>query len=145
MTNTWIVVADEAKARILSMSKLTEPLVEFKTSTSSEAKMLDQELVSDKSGTSYDGSGQGRHSMGERHEHKEQYGIRFAKEIGDYLEENRQTNTYSKLIIIAAPRFLGVLRKVLTKGVLELITLEVDKDLTMMDSQVIREYLPPYL
>lgn len=145
MTNTWIVVADEAKARVLSLSKLTEPLVEFKTSTSSEAKMLDRELVSDKSGTSHGGSGQGRHSVGERHENKEQYEIRFAKEIGDYLEENRQTNTYSKLIIIAAPRFLGVLRKVFTKGVLELITLEVDKDLTMMDTQVIKEYLPPYL
>lgn len=145
MANTWIVVADEATARILSMSKLTEPLVEFKTSTSSEAKMLDQELVSDKSGTSHGGSGQGRHSVSERNEHKEQYGVRFAKEIGDYLEEKRQKNAYSKLIIIAAPRLLGVLRKVLSKGVLELITLEVDKDLTMMDSQVIREYLPPIL
>ena len=142
---TWIVVADEAKARVLSLSKLTEPLIEFKTSNSLEAKMLDQELVSDKSGISHDSSGQGRHSVGEKHEHKEQYEIRFAKKISDYLEENRQASAYSKLIIIAAPHFLGVLRKTLTQGVLNLVTLEVDKDLTMMDNQVIKEYLPPYL
>ena len=145
MTKTWVVVADEAKARILSMSKLNEPLIEFKTTSSLEAKMLDQELVSDKSGRSYDSSGEGRHSMGEKHAHKEQYGIRFAKEIADYLEENRQRSAYLKLIIIAAPHFLGVLRKALSKDVLSLVILEVDKDLTMMDSQVIREHLPASL
>jgi len=145
MSKMWIVVADEAKARILSLDKLTEPLVEIKNFYSEEAKKRDQDIVSDKSGTSYDSSGQGRHSMGEKNEKKEQYGIRFAKEISDSLEKNRLLNTYTKLVIIAAPRFLGLLRKTFSKEVSEMISLEVDKDLTMKDNEIIREYLPQYL
>ncbi len=145
MTKMWIVVADEAKARILSLEKLTEPLVEIQTFNSEEATKRDQDIVSDKSGTSYDSSGQGRHSMGDRNEQKEQYAIRFAKEISECLEKNRLLNSYTKVVIIAAPHFLGLLRKTFSKEVSEMISLEVDKDLTMKDNKIIREYLPQYL
>ena len=145
MSKIWIIVADEAKARILSTNKSTEALVELHALSSSEASMKEQDLVSDKPGRSYGSAGQGRHSMGEKSEHKAQYAIRFAKELGSYLEKSRQSKAYMKLIIIAAPRFLGLLRKEFSKGVSELISLEVDKDLTMIETQQIREHLPQYL
>jgi len=145
MTKLWIVVADEAKARILSTNNSTDALSELQTLSTSETSMREQDLVSDKSGKSYDSAGKGRHSMGEKSDHKEQYAIRFAKEIGTYLENHRQSKDYMKLIIVAAPHFLGLLRKEFSKGVSELISLEIDKDLTMVDTQHIREHLPQYL
>ena len=145
MSKIWVVVADEAKARILSTSKLTEPLVEVQSLSSSEAYDREQDLVSDKPGRGSNGSGQGKHAMDEKTTHKEQYAIRFAKELADFLEKNQQKKTYMKLIIVAAPRFLGLLRKELGKGVTELVSLEIDKDLTMMEPQAIREHLPQYL
>ncbi|MEH6456531.1 MAG: host attachment protein [Cocleimonas sp.] len=145
MSKIWVVVADEAKARILSTSKSTEPLVEIQSFSSPEAHDREQDLVSDKPGKGSNGSGEGKHAMDEKHTHKEQYALHFAKELGNLLEKNQQSKTYVKLIIVAAPRFLGLLRKELSKGVNELVSLEIDKDLTMMEPQAIREHLPQYL
>jgi len=145
MSKIWIVVADEAKARILSTDKSPDPLVEVKSLASSEASMLEQDLVSDKPGRSSDSSGVGRHSVGEKSEHKEQYAIRFAKEVSDDLDKNLRSGAFKKLIVIAAPRFLGLLRKELSQAVSGVVSLEVDKDLTMMEPKDIREHLPQYL
>ncbi len=144
MPKVWVVVADEAKARILSTSKSTEPLVEINSLLSPEAHDREQDLVSDKPGRGGNGSGEGRHAMDEK-THKEQYALRFAKQLSDLLEKNQQSKSYMKLIIVAAPRFLGLLRKELSKGVNELVSLEINKDLTMMESQDIRKHLPQYL
>ncbi len=145
MSKIWVVVADEAKARILSTSKSTDPLIEIQSLSSSEAYDREQDLVSDKPGRGSNGSGQGKHAMDEKMTHKEQYAVRFAKELADLLEKNQQKKTYMNLIVVAAPHFLGLLRKELGKGVTELVSLEIDKDLTMMEPQAIREHLPQYL
>ena len=144
MSKVWILVADEAKARILSTSKSTEPLVEIESLLSPEALDREQDLVSDKPGRGGNGSGEGKHAMDEK-THKEQYALRFAKQLSDLLAKNQQSKSYNKLIIVAAPRFLGLLRKELSKGVNQLVSLEIDKDLTMMESQDIRKHLPQYL
>ena len=107
--------------------------------------MSKQDLVSDKPGRSFDSGGQGRHAMGNKTDPKEQIAIRFAKELADYLEKNRQKKAYIKLFIIAAPHFLGLLRKELSKGVSELVSFEVDKNLTALETDSIRKHLPEYL
>ena len=145
MSKIWIVVADEAITRILSTSKSTEPLVEINSLSSFEAHDREQDLVSDRPGRGSNGSGEGRHAMDEKTTHKEHNALRFAKQLSDLLEKNRQSKTYTKLIIVAAPRFLGSLRKEIGKGVSDLVSLEIDKDLTKMDPQAIREHLPQYL
>ena len=145
MSKIWVVVADEAKSRILSTDKTTEPLIELDELISPEATMSKQDLVSDKSGRSFDSGGQGRHAMGDKTDPKEQVAIRFAKELAAYLERNRQKKAYIKLFVIAAPHFLGLLRKELSKGVSELVSLEVDKNLTTLDPKSIRKHLPQYL
>ena len=145
MSKIWIVVADEGIARILSTSKSTEPLVEINSLSSFEAYDREQDLVSDKPGRGSNGAGKGKHAMDEKNTHKEQYAIRFAKQLGDLLEKNQHSKSYMKLIIVAAPHFLGLLRKELNKGVNELVSLEIAKDLTKLDPQAIREHLPQYL
>ena len=145
MSKVWIVVADEAKARILTTNKSTEPLVEMKSLVSDEANEREQDLVTDKQGRGSSGVGQARHGMDEKNTQKDQYALRFAKQLSDLLEKNQHDKSYMKLIIVAAPRFLGLLRKELSKNVTDLVSLEVDKDLTMLEPNAIREHLPQYL
>ena len=145
MSKIWVVVADEAKARIFSAEKPVDPIVEINVMSSSEASMLEQDLVSDKPGRGASSSGQGKHAVEEKSAHKEQYAIRFAKEVSDYLDENLHTKSFKKIHLVAAPRFLGLLRKELSQGVDEVISLQLDKDLTMMESEEIREHHPKYL
>jgi len=145
MSKIWIVVADESMARIFSTSKSTDPLLEIDSVSSFEAHSREQDLVSDKQGRHSSGPGKRKHVMSEIITHKEQYAINFSKQLSELLEKNQQSKSYTKLIIIAAPHFLGLLRKKLTKGVNDLISLEINKDLTMLDSDLIREHLPKYL
>ena len=77
--------------------------------------------------------------------HKEHNTLSFAKQLSDLLEKNQQSKTYTKLIIVAAPRFLAMLRKEIGKSVSDLVSLEIDKDLTKMEPQSIREHLLQYL
>ena len=145
MSKIWIVVADEAKARVLSTDKSSGPLVEVNSMTSSEGTMMERDLVSDKPGRSSDSSGTGIHSVGEKSEHKEQYAIRFAKELSDDLEKNLRSKAFMKLIIVAAPHFLGLLRNELSPADSEMVSLEVNKDLTIMEPKDIREHHPQNL
>ena len=144
MSKVWVVVADEARARILTTDKATEPLIEIDELVSLEATLPEKDLVSDKPGRSFDSNGEGRHAMGQKTNPKEQISIRFAKELADHLEKNRHKKTYIKLFIIAAPHFLGLLRKELSKGVSEIVLLEIDKNLTTLEPKSIREHLPQY-
>ena len=144
MSKVWIVVADEARARILTRDESTEALIEVNELVSLDANAPEKDLVSDKPGRSFDSNGEGRHAMGQKTDPKEQISIRFAKELADYLEKNRQKKTYIKLIIIAAPHYLGLLRKELSKGVSELVSLEIDKNLAAQDNKSIRKHLPEY-
>lgn len=144
MSKVWVVVAGDAKARILTRDETTETLIEVHELVSFDAYVPEKSLVSDKPGRAFDSNGKGRHAMGYKTDPKEQVSIRFAKELADYLETNRQKKVYIKLYIIAAPHLLGLLRKELSKGVSELVLLEIDKNLVAQDIKSISEHLPPH-
>ncbi|WP_158278924.1 host attachment protein [Leucothrix arctica] len=145
MSKIWVVVADEAKVRIFSAEKPKGTLTEIKEMTSSEATMLEQDLVSDKPGRGESNSGARKHAFEEKTSHKAQYAIRFSKEVSEYLEASLQSKSFGRLTLVAAPHFLGMLRKDLSAAIDEVVSFQLDKDLTMMTPQEIREHLPEYL
>jgi len=141
----WILVADEAKARFFSADKPVSPLIEIKVIESPEGSMLDQQIVSDKPGRGSTHFDQGKHAVGKKSVHKEQYATQFAKEVNEYLIKNLHTKAFGRLIVVSAPHFLGLLRKEFSKGVTGTISFQLDRDLTMMAPKEIREHLPKFL
>ena len=55
---------------------------------------------------------------------------RFAKDIAAALYRRAHAGRFDKLVVVAPPRVLGVLRKELHKEVVERITAELPKELT---------------
>jgi protein required for attachment to host cells len=53
---------------------------------------------------------------------------RFAKDIAKKLYQLAHANRYQRLVIVAPPKVLGVLRKALHKEVLERVEAEIAKD-----------------
>lgn len=53
---------------------------------------------------------------------------RFAKELCDFLERSYMATAYRSLALVAAPSFLGSLRRHLKHWLREKVTLELDKD-----------------
>jgi protein required for attachment to host cells len=71
---------------------------------------------------------------------KEEEAIRFAKQVAEALQAGLAD--YERLYLIAAPHFLGLLRKDLDKAVQARIVKEIDKDLTKHTLEDIRAHLP---
>ena len=57
----------------------------------------------------------------------------FTNDISNFLEKIEKENTFDKIIIIAPPKMLGDLRKILSPHVKDRIVAEFDKDLTKLN------------
>ena len=145
MKHAWIVVADSARARILSAVGPNSALRPVEQLVSPASRMHDRDLTSDKPGRALSGSGKGRHATSGSKTAKEQIAISFAKEVADQLEKGRTDNQYRRLVMVADPKFLGLLMKSLSDPAEKLVSLKIDKDLSKLSEEEIRERLPTYI
>ena len=76
---------------------------------------------------------------------REEGTVRFACELCDTLESARSRGEFDKLYLIAAPAFLGTIRKHQTAAVQRITGGEVAKNIAIQDLQAIRQHLPERL
>lgn len=145
MSQMWIVVANSSMARILSIAGPQEPLVELECLSHSAGRLLDQQLVSDRPGRSHDAAGVARHAMETEVTPKQEEALRFAEEVAARLRKAHAAHLFDHLTIVAAPRFLGLLRERIGPEVTRSLKETVDKDLAMMSPAEIRARLPEHL
>lgn len=145
MQKTWVLVADTTRARVFEVDKPMGPLQERETLVHVQGRLHEQELTSDRRPGRNAGGNGGAHSLGHEDDPKKQEGIRFAKQLGGYLEDAHNSHQFDKLYIVAAPSFLGDLRQNLGKSVQQAVTETVAKNVTRMEPVTIREHLPERL
>lgn len=143
--NTLIIVADNSRARIFKTDHPNSPIVEIETMAHPEGRLHEQDMVSDLPGKNAGEGGGGDHAFQEKIEPKEHEVIEFAKRTADYLDNARKKNQLDQLLIIAAPEFLGELRKQMTDETNELVVFELDKNLTQHSLDDIKIHLPKNL
>jgi protein required for attachment to host cells len=141
--NTWVLVADSSRARLLTLEK-DRSLSEAEAFISPENRLKEQALKSDRPGRSFDSRGGGRHGMEPGATAQEQVVIGFAKELAERLNALRTSGQMEKLVLIAAPAFLGHLRSKLGDQTEKLVALSIDKDLTQQDLPQIAEHIPKF-
>ena len=141
MLHTWILVAESSRAKLYSASSRKGPLSEVTAFVHPEGRLHAGDLVSDRSGSDSGSIGQGRHVVDDKTIPKKQENINFAREIAEYLEGARNKGTFRRLILIAPPAFLGLLRDTLGKEVLDLVTEQIDKNLVQQPPTVVREHV----
>ena len=137
MATTWIVAADSSRARILQVAG-RQRLEEIDSLLNPEGRLNDRELTTDAHprfrGT--DGPGSDRQEM-PAVEHAVEL---FAKRVGGYLDKARTEHRYDQLVLVAAPKFLGTLRKELGKEVAKLVADELPKDLSWLNARELEHY-----
>ena len=138
----WVIVADESQATIYTQDTTRSPLEEMAVFNNEAARKTIDDLISDSGGRSFDSKGQGRHTMTrEKSDPKKQAAITFAKEIADRIVRARHEGTCRDFALIAAPRFLGILRDKLTTAGNIVPFLAIDKDVVRQDIAVIEKLL----
>lgn len=124
MKTVWVLVADEAMARILEQPPEGGDLLPVQELTDPDAHARESEMHRSPHGRR---GTQATVSAGdsERHQHAQV----FAGRVADYLAECLRQKRYDLLHIVAAPRMLGYLRKALSPQVAEAVGITQDKDL----------------
>lgn len=145
MSKIWIVVADSVYARFFAADSRIGPITEFKDLVHPEARLKNGELRSDAGGRTFDSAGQGRHAKSQRVEPREEEAQRFAREVGRALETAAQAGEYERLVLVAPPKFLGLLRTCIGSRVQGVVTTELGKDLVHHTPEQIRSALPERL
>lgn len=144
MSKHWIVVADQSKARIFTVEDPRGELQELEQLENPTGRDQAQTLGSDRPGRSFDSSGQGRHAMGTSVEPKEQEAVRFAKQVADRLRAACHAGRCNRLLLVAGPHFIGLLKEQLD-SLADVKVTEIVKNLGQYDSREIRTRLPERL
>ena len=145
MPKTWILVADSSVARIFVPKGPTGPLVEIESLSHTASRLHDRDLASDKPGRTFDSMGAGRHSKELEVSPKEEEAVRFAEQLASRVNSARAAGEIDGLMVIAAPRFLGLLRQRLDPSTHKIVSFELDRDLTRLGPEEIRSHLPERL
>lgn len=141
----WIVVANRGVARLFQARQPTGPLQELDAFIHPEARLREQDLVSDRPGRGSERFGPGGHAEDPDTTLVEQETSNFALELSRFLLKGRTDGRFDGLMLIAAPEFLGSLRDRLDGPTRGRIMLEVAKNLVHLDAAAVRNYLPDRL
>lgn len=104
------------------------------------APMRESEFASDRPGRSFDIVGAGRHAMSQKVSGQEQQTLHFARQITDFLNNAVASSDVTRLVLLAAPKFLGYLRSELSDTALRAVVLAEPRNLVDLEEEEIRKY-----
>ena len=123
---TRVIVADSARARIFSSHGTLLQLEEIEGFAHPVARSSNREMTSDAAGRSVDGHG----SLDPATSARDHEAENFARMLGRHLKDLHNTQHFEQIMLVAPPRFLGMLRKHLPKPLDRLVAVTVDKDMS---------------
>lgn len=137
----WILVADRAKARLLhALPDGQGPFPVLKCYVHEEGRRRDKDRDSAEPGRVIHPAGYV--SAVEPHEDRNHLEARkFASILIDDLERNSLENRFDQLMVIAPPKFLGVLREAWYPDLKKKIFLEVSQDLMPLSDAELQQRL----
>lgn len=144
--NLRIVVTDEREASFFDTSKLIGPLTARGSLQNGAAGLKDSDLETDRPGRRHNGSAGVSHGHshgvdGERSTERHDVEL-FAKAVAQRIEADRIKNNFDKLLLIAPPKMLGLLRQSLSTPTRALVAGEVSKDLKRHGEDAILREIP---
>ena len=129
MNNTWVLVAHRGGARLFENKGPGKGLNLLHDIPHPEGRLKNKDIGADKPGRSFDSRGQSRHSLSSEQEPTAHVAEQFAKPLSTLLDDGRNQQRYSKLVLVAEPRFLGSLRAALSSPTAAMVTASLGKDL----------------
>jgi protein required for attachment to host cells len=133
------MVANSSIARFFEVEK-SGSLKEIDTLVHPESRLHARDLVSDKTGRSFESSTVARHAIEPKTNPKEVEEDKFARQITNHLNTAHQDGKFKHLCIAASPHFLGLLRQSLSPSTTQSLSAEIDKDITHMPPLDIKKH-----
>ena len=128
-TITWILIADNGHARTVENDGPGHGIRPLDDMTFDSLGKREGELWADQPGRSFDSAGQHRHAMEPSTDATETEARKFFQLVAGKLEDARKAGRFDRLILVAPPHALGLLRKTLPDDLGARVTAELAKDL----------------
>ncbi len=138
---TWVLIADSSRARILGTKGPLDDLAPVEDQVFRNAHPRLRDILSDRPGRTFDSAGAGRHAMAYSSDARREDERAFATRLSAVLEDALRRNAFDQLVVVAAPRMLGDLRKEIPADVRKLVKAEVAKDLTQVPNSKVAAFL----
>ncbi len=145
-----VVLASEGEADFYDLdSRLRTPTFVSRLSDP-RAHLHDRDFKSDRPGRVFDhaapaGGRRGavaRHGTGGERRPRRHEAELFARTIAEQLQQALARDEFDRLVVMAEPRFLGVLRQALPDSIRPHVAAEVGKDLIRETPSVVRAHIP---
>lgn len=141
MSKQLVLVADSSRARFFTTENTKKELTEIESISHSEGRLHVHDVTSDLPGRHVGNKSTGSDTYQAATEPEEQMMIDFAKHLDHHLDQLITQHEVTKLSIIAAPHFLGILRKNLSSKAEKIISFELNKDLVQHSLDDIKKHL----
>jgi protein required for attachment to host cells len=143
-----IVVADGGEALFYDADSTRGPLRLAGRMADPAARMHDRDLVTDRPGRKFDraqvghrGGTSGHAAGGEESPRKHETQV-FARRVIEELERASRSDGFQRVVVMAGPAFLGLLRGELSGALRSKVVAEVPKDLVHQGESAVLQHLP---
>jgi protein required for attachment to host cells len=149
MQNSWVLVANGSQARIFNLDEPKKNISLVKEFSHPESRMKTDKLSSDRQGHymsgGTQGSTQGSGSFQEATDPKTYELERFAMELTKTLDEGRAANKFEKVVLVASPHFLGLLKQSMSDQLGKAVSHTIQKDYTAINERDMLDQLRTYM
>lgn len=142
---TWILVADGGTAKVFEHLGPGKGLRTVTGLKFEQEHLQAREINSDRPGRSYSSVGPGRSAIEPSSDPVAVRERRFVEAVALELDKQLTARAFDRLIVAAAPTALGDLRPALSKGLRDVIVLELPKDLTKLPTPDLEAHLAEHL
>lgn len=124
----WVVLADGSRAAVYSTSRIGGPLEPQWQDDSPEARKSTGDLGTDRPGRSQESADGARHGMSPPTDWHRQAEEAFLRSVMDRLVEDDKQEAFDRLVLVAPPKAIGVLRGFLPPALKSKVHAELAKD-----------------
>lgn len=142
---TWILVADHQHGRILENDGPGKGVREVPGVGGETHLHRSGEIMADRPGRSFESADVTRHAMERPSDPHRIEGQRFLAGLIERLETAEQEKRFDRLVLVAPPRALGELRKLLPETLAAKVIGEVDRDLVKLPANEIAPHLESFM
>lgn len=125
----YVLVADASRARLLTADDTFDTIEEVADFTHPGSRLHTRELVTDGKTSSWSGPGGAHSATGSADAHHEE-AKKFSHDLGRKLHDARVKHAFERLVLVAPPKFLGLLRDQLDAVTARTVVASVAHDYT---------------
>ena len=142
MSNTWILVADAAKARLFELARKGGAPVEIAGYAYPDGRSPGRHHEHGRLPRVHESNSPSRHAIEPKTTLRDKHARRFAGTLGAVVKQGRLEGRYDHLILVAPPRFLGALHDSLDEQTSACVVGKVANDLLTLSPTELRRHLP---